>query len=70
MKQKKAKSKKKIKLPNHRYVLQWNYTLSNYGKLKWRNHDYFRTKPDAKKHLKKARGNNQGIYRYRIKKRW
>lgn len=68
MKQKKAK-KKLSYLPYHRYVVQWNYTLSNYGSLKWRNHSYFRTKQDAKRYLKKE-GKYGGIYRHRIKRRW
>ena len=66
------KSKKKSSyLPNHRWKVQWNYKLSNFGKLKWRNHEYFRTKKDAQKELKKQGGHNpQGIYRHRIRKRW
>ena len=67
----KTKKKKvtKRKYPNYRFVLQWNYKLSNYGKLRWRNHGYYKTKPKAKIDLKKER-NKGGIYRHRIKKRW
>ena len=66
------KSKKKSSyLPNHRYVIQWNFKLSNFGKLKWRNHSYFRNKQDAKRQIKKEGGYSpQGIRRYRIRKRW
>lgn len=68
----KAKSKKKSSsLPYHRYVVQWNYKLSNFGTLKWRNQSYFRTKQDAKRYIKKEGGYSpQGIYRLRIRKRW
>lgn len=71
VKRKSKKQKKLSYIPQHRYVVQWNFKLSNFGKLKWRNHLYFRTKQDAKRQIKKEGGHSpHGIYKYRIRKRW